>query len=120
MMGTCKECKYWDGEIYANDTGVCRLIHWKQGLDREYAILEHGTNDVLTKGNYGCVHFEEKPKGPFVVVEGWSMSVANPPMPYSIVYRDGGTTYLVGWRDAKESAERSVSILNELWAQRRI
>jgi hypothetical protein len=69
-MGTCKECKWWHlrGEAW----GDCNIQSIGQygALHQEHALLR-GTQRLITESDFGCVHFEQKSKGPFRMKSKW-------------------------------------------------
>jgi len=69
MMGTCKECKWWE-KSWSRWGGLCSRL----GVGREEIVRWDGEEDGIsntqrpyTFESFGCVHFEQKNKGPFFV-----------------------------------------------------
>lgn len=68
---TCKNCKYFNHELEANDFGRCthpKMLDDANSLeagdkcpaDGVYATCDEYRGDLFVGINFGCIHFEEK------------------------------------------------------------
>jgi len=75
-MGTCKECKWWK-PLEGNVTGICTIMDCPMDgaqnayLSKKFDSGEDTSRRLWTPHAFGCVHFEQKSKGPFRMKSKW-------------------------------------------------
>jgi len=60
----CKDCKWWERDIFRTDLGSCLLAEMIKGENSHLNSLALVTTEwngaLVTQENFGCVQFEEK------------------------------------------------------------